>query len=80
MCTICFTSELKDEACVQLGCGHVFHANCILKLLRHRWSTLKISFGFMCCPSCKKPITESRSKVIGAELKQLNAFKQTVEK
>ena len=34
LCTICFTSELKDEACVQLGCGHVFHANCILKLLR----------------------------------------------
>ena len=53
LCAICFTSELRDEACIKLGCGHVFHANCVLKLLKHGWNTLKISFAFASCPSCK---------------------------
>ena len=29
LCTICYTSELKEEPSVQLSCGHIFHANCI---------------------------------------------------
>ena len=26
---ICYTSELGEEPCVRLACGHVFHANCV---------------------------------------------------
>lgn len=33
-CTICYKDDLKAEACVQLLCGHIFHANCLLKLLK----------------------------------------------
>ena len=29
LCGICYTCELGEEACVRLGCGHVFHANCV---------------------------------------------------
>ena len=30
LCSICYTSELHEEACVQLMCGHVFHESCVL--------------------------------------------------
>ena len=53
---ICFTTELRDEPCVRLICGHVFHANCVLMILTHKWSTTKISFGYLNCPSCTQEI------------------------
>ena len=63
LCGICFSTALKDEACVRLKlcylrltCRHVFHANCVAQMLTHGHSTLKISFGYLDCPSCKQPI------------------------
>ena len=53
---ICFTSELGDEPCVRMTCGHVFHANCVLMMLKHRWTTVRITFGYLDCPSCKQEI------------------------
>ena len=78
ICAICYTSDLSEESCVQLGCGHVFHANCILSQLKHRWSTLKISFGFMACPQCKQEITEVRCPKISAELDALKELRRSV--
>ena len=57
LCGICFTCELGEEACVRLGCGHVFHANCVKMLLDHKWTTLRISFGYLDCPACKQEIS-----------------------
>lgn len=55
LCGICFTSELGAEACVRLAsCGHVFHAACVKTMLSHRWTTLRVSFGYLGCPSCKQ--------------------------
>ena len=56
LCCICYTSELGEEACVRLACGHVFHANCIALMFEHSHSTLRITFGYMDCPSCKAEI------------------------
>lgn len=56
LCNICYTCELSEEPSIQLRCGHIFHANCVNELLRHKWSSLRISFAFMSCPSCKQPI------------------------
>ena len=53
LCNICYTCELNEEPSVELGCGHVFHANCVLELLKHRWASLRITFAFMNCPQCK---------------------------
>ena len=64
---------------MQLECGHVFHANCVLKLLKNKWNTLKISFAFMHCPSCKAEIKETRCKPINDELQKLNYLKKQVE-
>ena len=53
---ICFTSELGAEPCVRMRCGHVFHANCVRMMLNYRWTTLRITFGYLDCPSCKQEI------------------------
>ena len=50
LCGICYTSELREEPCVRLACKHVFHANCVAQLLKHRHATLKITFGYLDCP------------------------------
>ena len=56
LCGICFTSELSEEPCVRISCGHVFHAECLYMMLTHRWTTKKITFGYLDCPSCKQEI------------------------
>mgnify|MGYP003892914485 FL=1 len=56
LCTICYTQELGAEACSRLSCGHVFHTNCVINLLKHKWATLRITFSFLSCPSCKQEI------------------------
>ena len=56
-CAVC-SHELSTEPCLTLDCGHVFHAGCIREMLRHRWSTQRITFNFMKCPSCQAPIEE----------------------
>ena len=53
---ICFTTELGDEPCIRMACGHVFHANCTLMMLTYKWTTTKITFGYLDCPSCKQEI------------------------
>ena len=56
LCGICYTSELGAEACSKLSCGHVFHTGCVVQLLKHKWTSLRISFAFMSCPGCKQDI------------------------
>ena len=81
LCTICYTSELGAEACSQLSCGHVFHTNCVIQLLKHKWATLRITFSFMSCPSCKQEIDiMNLSKPIARELGPLLSLKKKVEK
>ena len=63
-----------------LACGHIFHADCVKKLLRHRWSTLRISFEFMACPACKHPIEElSHCEPLQIELSKLLRLKEQVQ-
>ena len=82
LCAICYTSELGEQSCVKLECGHVFHADCILQLLKHKWSTLKVSFAFLCCPSCKAEITVFgvNSRRIKIMIAELQSMKDDVEK
>ena len=79
MCTICYTSSLEDEPSVQLDCGHIFHANCVRRLLQHKWNTLKISFSFMDCPKCKRAIEASHCPPVNHELKKLNKLRSNIE-
>ncbi|KNC53818.1 uncharacterized protein AMSG_12273 [Thecamonas trahens ATCC 50062] len=53
MCMICWTEPLEAAPAVKLGCGHVFHAMCVDRLLKAKWSGPRINFGFWACPLCK---------------------------
>ena len=53
LCCICYSSELGEEPCVRIACGHVFHANCLYMMLKHGRTSKKITFGYLDCPSCK---------------------------
>ncbi len=55
-CSICWTDGLGSEPCVQLHCKHVFHLNCMMKLIEKKWSTPRVVFNFLNCPSCKQRI------------------------
>ena len=80
LCTICYTQELGEDACSRLSCGHVFHTNCVIQLLKHKWATLRITFAFMSCPSCKQEIElKGLSNPIAAELGPLLGLKKIVE-
>lgn len=80
LCSICFTSGLEEEPCVQLNCGHIFHANCVQLLMMHRWSSLKISFAFLSCPGCKTPIETIDCAHLQHDLIKALTMKTLVEK
>ena len=81
LCGICYTTELGTEACTRLSCGHVFHTGCIIQLLKHKWSSLRVSFAFMTCPACKQEIEiKGLSRPVAAELGPLLSLKKKVEK
>ena len=81
LCTICYTTELGSEACTRLSCGHVFHTNCLIQLLQHRWPTLRMTFGFMACPSCNQEIQpKGLPRQVLKELGPLLSLKKQVEK
>ena len=75
-CIICYTNELEEYPTVTLGCGHTFHTECVRELLSHKWSTLRITFSFMKCPTCKRDIEASS---LQAELAQFRELKASVE-
>ena len=79
LCSICYTCELREEPSVKLSCGHVFHANCVVKLLKHKWASLRITFAFMNCPSCKAPIKADHVDEIRNELKKLRVFRLNLQ-
>ncbi len=58
-CMICFSSSLEEEPCVQVACGHVFHFQCVKKLLQTRWNGPRVSFGFAQCPICKVSLLDN---------------------
>ena len=74
-CNICFSGELGREPAVQLECGHIFHAGCVIELLRHRWATLRITFNFMNCPQCKEPVEADHVCEILMEVEKLTELR-----
>jgi E3 ubiquitin-protein ligase MYCBP2 len=79
-CTICHISGLGAEPAVQLGCGHIFHFNCVKNLLEKKWVTPRITFNFMNCPSCKKIIDCKHSPVLQELFDKALEVKVSVEK
>ncbi|MES1919529.1 hypothetical protein MHBO_001344 [Bonamia ostreae] len=53
-CQICWVESLGAAPVVLLGCGHVFHSECVKTKLDKKWPSARITFGYLNCPLCKK--------------------------
>ena len=51
----------------------------MLELLKHKWSTLRITFAFMSCPSCKKPIDVQHVDEIYDEIDKLTVLRSEIQ-
>ena len=79
-CTICWVSGLGSEPCIKLGCRHVFHIKCVRQLLENKWTSPRIVFSFLNCPSCKTPMDLDHCPQLIGELAKVKAIKLLVEK
>ena len=78
LCGICFSS-LGDSPCIQVCKRHIFHADCILGMLRAKWTTLSITFAFLDCPTCKTPMEiDPDMPIIGPEFQKWKQFQQKI--
>lgn len=55
-CPICYVATLAEAPCVQVACGHVIHYKCVTEKIASRWPNARITFAFLGCPQCSKPI------------------------
>ena len=78
-CTICFISELAAEPCIKLGCGHVFHMNCIKTIIENKWLGHRITFKFLECPSCNQPIDVDHCPQLAEALREAREIKDKVQ-
>jgi len=51
--SIWYISGLGDQPCIQLGCKHIFHVECIKEKIKKKWAGPRITFLFKTCPSWK---------------------------
>ncbi|CAL4105006.1 unnamed protein product [Meganyctiphanes norvegica] len=52
-CILCCYS-LETNPAIQLECGHIFHGDCVRRLLKSGYNGPRITFAFTQCPLCKK--------------------------
>lgn len=78
-CTVCWVSELGAEPCIKLDCGHVFHMECIKSIIEKKWTSFKITFAFMDCPSCKQEMKLDNCKQLANELYEVNKLKDEIQ-
>ena len=74
-CNICWTETLGEAPCIQLGCGHVFHNDCIQTQLRKAWPGRRISFQYANCPLCDN---EMRHNLLRNEIRQVDKLKADI--
>jgi hypothetical protein len=56
-CTICYAGGLCQAPCIQLDCKHIFHEECLIIVLKNKWSGPRMNFQFIKCPACKSTIS-----------------------
>jgi E3 ubiquitin-protein ligase MYCBP2 len=78
-CSICWSTALGQAASVRLNCRHIFHVDCLLKILKTRWQSPRIVFGFSNCPQCKSlKIAAPQCPAICQQTSEINKFEQEV--
>lgn len=70
-CNICYVEGLSAAPCIQIGCGHIFHYECLTKRIESKWHTPRIFFTFAMCPLCNKWMELPRDHRLGKQLWEL---------
>eukprot|EP00347_Sterkiella_histriomuscorum_P013532 403364350 len=78
-CLICYTDPLGTAPVVKLRCNHMFHEECLYKILQNKWTGNRVNFGFMNCPICSQLIDSEISFKIQPIIKELFNIKYQVE-
>lgn len=76
-CSVCWTDNLGAAPCIQMDCGHVFHAACVSALIDRRWPGPSITFGFADCPCCKAELSHPS---IQAKLEPIRELKDDIRR
>ena len=77
-CTICWVSELGSEPCIRLDCGHVFHLKCLKQIIDKKWSSLRITFAFLDCPSCKQEMKLDHCPMLRDSMSEVLRIKEKI--
>jgi hypothetical protein len=78
-CMICYMSGLGQAPSIQLDCKHIYHEECLMRVLGDKWSGPRINFEFIKCPNCKSEMSsfhEGASNLI----REANKLKKNIEK
>eukprot|EP00347_Sterkiella_histriomuscorum_P011491 403372252 len=78
-CLICYTDPLGSAPVVKMRCNHMFHEECLYKILQNKWSGNRVNFGFMNCPICSQLMESENSVKIQSIILELQNTKQHVE-
>lgn len=74
-CFACYTDNLQQKPCVKLECNHIFHVDCVEKILDLKWDPAgRIKFGFMDCPLCKQRMKATHCKFIDNKMHKLMVY------
>ena len=76
---IWYTGGLSQSPWIQLDCKHIFHAECIIRVIKDRWSGPRINFQFTKCPSCKTTISWFHKETIRL-IKDALKLEKSIEK
>eukprot|EP00347_Sterkiella_histriomuscorum_P016709 403352152 len=77
-CSICYTDELGQAPSVQLNCKHIFHHECLKKILTQRYQTIRITLGYLDCPICGVQMETTQSQEIIELIRKQKHFKERV--
>lgn len=77
---ICYTNTLGQDACIQLGCRHIFHLSCLLRKIESKWSGPRLTFQYKKCPTCKSDIDIDHHKKIMKYVQEANDLEDRVRK
>jgi hypothetical protein len=76
LCAICYVETLQEAPCLEISCGHVFHAHCLEEKLAKRWPTARITFNFLDCPLCSQEI---QHPLLSAKIHAAYKYREVLE-
>ena len=77
-CNICYCTAVGQDPSVILGCGHVYHLDCIKDLVKKGYNGPRIVFNHIDCPECKVRMDAKQCPQLDQEIKKVQKFEKIV--